>query len=199
MDKLNLALEGYPELQDKSIFELIHDLDAVPLEIQRSVRNCGGGHANHSLFWPSISPKGGGEPSGSLADLIKATFGSYNDFSEQFNRVALNLFGSGWVWLCLDEDGKALITTTENQDNPISADLFPLLGLDLWEHAHYLNYENRRADYLEAWWQVINWENISSNYFSYKTQSAVDEVTTKVKGFGHKLKSGWGELVGSDE
>lgn len=196
--KLNIALESHPDLQDKSVFELIHALDAIPLEIQTAVRDSGGGHANHSLLWPSMSPKGGGEPSGSLAELIQTAFGSYNDFEERFSRVALNLFGSGWAWLCVDEDGKGLITTTANQDNPLSADLFPLLGLDLWEHAYYLNYENRRADYINAWWNIVNWEEVSRNYFSFKTQSAVDEVSSKVKGFWHKLEGGWSELVGSD-
>jgi Fe-Mn family superoxide dismutase len=192
-------LEGHSELQGKSIFELLHDLETIPLEIQIAVRNNGGGHANHSLFWPSLSPKGGGEPSGSLAELIQAAFGSYNDFKEQFSRVALMLFGSGWAWLCVNADGKALITTTANQDNPLSADLFPLLGLDLWEHAYYLNYENRRADYLEAWWNLVNWDNVAANYIDFKTQATVDEVASKVKGFGQKLKSGWDELVGSDD
>jgi Fe-Mn family superoxide dismutase len=199
VDKLNHALDGYSELQGKSVFELIHDLDSVPLEIQTAVRNNGGGHANHSLFWPNLSPQGGDEPGGSLAELIQVAFGSYNDFKEQFSRVALNLFGSGWAWLCVDEEGKALITTTANQDNPLTAGLFPLLGLDLWEHAYYLNYENRRADYISAWWNVVNWENVSANYFSFKTQATVDEVASKVKGFGQKLKSGWDELVGSDD
>ena len=199
VNKLNKALESYPDLQGKNIFELIHDLDAIPLEIQTAVRNNGGGHANHSLFWPSLNPKDGGEPDGSIADLIQTSFGSYMDFKEQFSRVAVNLFGSGWAWLCVDADGKALITSTANQDNPLSADLFPLLGLDLWEHAYYLNYENRRADYVSAWWNLVNWENVSSNYYTFKAQATVDEVSGKVKDFGQKLKSGWDNLVGSDE
>lgn len=197
--KLNLVLEGYPDLEDKRIFELLHDLEALPAEIQTAVRNNGGGHANHSLFWPSLSPEGGGEPVGSLAELIQTTFGSFADFKEQFELAALNLFGSGWAWLCVDADGKAQITTTANQDNPISIGLFPLLGLDLWEHAYYLNYENRRADYVNAWWQVVNWDNVSANYVDFKAQAALDEVASKVKGFGQKLKSGWDELVGSDD
>lgn len=196
--KLNNALESHPDLEDKRILELLHDLESVPLEIRSAVRNNGGGHANHSLFWTSLSTETGGEPTGALAELIQTTFGSYNDFNEQFCRVALNLFGSGWAWLCVDEDGKALITTTANQDNPITTGLFPLLGLDLWEHAYYLNYENRRADYVSAWWNVIDWENVSANYVNFKAQATLDEVASKVKGFGQKLKSGWDELVGSD-
>lgn len=199
INKLNKALDGYDDLQDKNVFELISDLDAIPPEIQTAVRNNGGGHANHSLFWPGMSPKGGGAPAGSLADVIKLSFGSYNDFKEQFNRVAVNLFGSGWVWLCMDADGKASIMITSNQDNPLSEGLFPLLGLDLWEHAYYLNYENRRGDYVSAWWKVVNWDNVAANYISFKAQATVDGVTTKVKGFGQKIKSGWDTLAGSDD
>ena len=197
--KLNNALVGHLELQQKSVFELLYDLDDVPLEIQTAVRNNGGGHANHSLFWPSLSPKGGGEPSGSFAELIQEAFGSYLDFKEQFSRVANNLFGSGWTWLCVDADGKALITTTANQDNPLSVELFPLLGLDLWEHAYYLNYENRRHDYVDAWWNLVNWDNVAANYMNFKALTTVDEVATKIKDFGQKLKNGWDELLGSDD
>jgi Fe-Mn family superoxide dismutase len=199
VNKLNTTLEGYPDLYDKSVFELLQDLDAVPLEIQAAVRNSGGGHANHLLFWPSLSPSGGGGPGGGLSELIYEFFGTLSSFQQQFHQAALNLFGSGWVWLCVDGNGKAQITTTANQDNPISGGLFPLLGLDLWEHAYYLNYENRRGDYVDAWWKVVNWDNVSANYASFKTQAAVEEVATKVKGFWHKLESGWDELVGHDD
>jgi len=199
VNKLNLALRNHPDLEDKRIFELLHDLEALPLDIQTAVRNNGGGHANHSLFWPSLSPKGGGDPTGSLAELIQTTFGSFGDFKEQFEHTALNLFGSGWIWLCVVEGGNALITSTTNQDNPISVGLFPLLGLDLWEHAYYLNYENRRPDYVSAWWNVVNWENVSANYINFKAQTTLDEVASKVKGFGQKLKIDWDGLVGSDD
>jgi Fe-Mn family superoxide dismutase len=198
VDKLNKALEGYEDLQQKRVYELLYDLDAVPQEIRTAVRNNGGGHANHSLFWPSLSPKGG-DMSGQLGDLIEFAFGTYDGLQEQFTQAALGLFGSGWVWLCVDSDGNALIKTTANQDNPLSEGLFPLLGLDLWEHAYYLNYENRRADYVAAWWSVINWDNVSANYFSFKAQTTVDEVSGKVKGFWNKLESGWEDLVGSDD
>ena len=199
VDKLNKALEGYPELQSKNVYELIFDLDNIPEEIRLAVRNNGGGHANHSFFWPSLSAKGGGEPDGQLADLINAAFGSFEDFKEQFSQAAVTLFGSGWTWLCVDADGKASITTTPNQDSPLSEELFPLLGLDLWEHAYYLNYENRRPDYVAAWWKVVNWENVSTNYFTFKAQTTVDEVSGKVKGFWNKVESGWSDLVGSDD
>jgi Fe-Mn family superoxide dismutase len=198
VEKLNKALEGYAELGSKSVYELLYDLDAIPEEIRTAVRNNGGGHANHSLFWPSLSPKGG-EMSGQLADLVESAFGTYDGLKEQFTQASLGLFGSGWAWLCVDADGNALIKTTTNQDNPLSEGLFPLLGLDLWEHAYYLNYENRRADYVAAWWNVVNWENVSGNYVTFIAQTTVEEVSDKVKGFWNKLESGWQDLVGSDE
>jgi Fe-Mn family superoxide dismutase len=198
VDKLNKALEGYAELRSKSVYELLSDLDAIPEEIRAAVRNNGGGHANHSLFWPSLSPKGG-DMSGQLGDLVEFAFGTYDGLKEQFTQAALGLFGSGWAWLCVDSDGNALIKTTTNQDNPLSEGLFPLLGLDLWEHAYYLNYENRRADYVAAWWNVVNWDNVSDNYLTFKAQATVEEVSDKVKGFWNKLESGWEDLVGSDD
>ncbi len=198
VDKLNKALEGYDDLQGKSVYALLYDLDAVPKEIRTAVRNNGGGHANHSLFWPSLSPKGGGAPDGGLAELVESAFSSLDSFKEQFTQAALTLFGSGWTWLCVDADGNALIKTTPNQDNPISEGLFPLLGLDVWEHAYYLNYENRRPDYVAAWWNVVNWDNVSANYLTFQAQSTVDEVSGKVKGFWNKVESGWSDLVSSD-
>jgi Fe-Mn family superoxide dismutase len=199
VDKLNKALVAYPELQSKSVYELLYELEDLPEEIRLAVRNNGGGHANHSLFWPSLSPKAGSAMSSQLADLVKTTFGSYAAFQDQFTQAAMGLFGSGWTWLCVDEDGKALITTTPNQDNPLSEDLFPLLGLDLWEHAYYLNYENRRADYVDAWWNVVNWDNVSGNYGTFQAQAAVKEASAKIKGFWNRVESGWEDLVGSDD
>jgi Fe-Mn family superoxide dismutase len=197
--ELNKALEGYEDLQQKRVYELLHDLDAVPGDIRTSVRNNGGGYANHSIFWPSLSPTGGGEPYGELADFINAAFGSFEGFKDQFGQAAVTLFGSGWAWLCVDADAKAIITTTANEDNPLSEGLFPLLGLDVWEHAYYLNFNERRADYVAAWWNVVNWDNVSKNYFSFKAQATVDEASAKIKGFWNKLESGWEELVGSDD
>ena len=196
---LNEALKGYDELQKTSVYGLLHDLDAVPQEIRTAVRNNGGGHANHSLFWSSLSSSGGGEPDGQLAELIETAFGSCDAFQDQFTQATVDLFGSGWAWLCVDADGSASIKTTANEDNPLLEGLFPLLGLDLWEHAYYVNYENRRANYVAAWWSVVNWDNVSENYLSFKAQSAVDDASAKVKGFWNKLESGWDNLVGSGD
>jgi Fe-Mn family superoxide dismutase len=145
VNNLNKALEGYDELQDKSALELIANLDDVPEKIRTAVRNNGGGHVNHSMFWPSMSPDGGGEPKGKLAEAINTAFGSFESFNEQFTQAAMTRFGSGWTWLCVDADGGLVITSTPNQDNPIQDGLVPVLGLDVWEHAFYLKYENRRG------------------------------------------------------
>ena len=163
VNNLNSALESYPDLQDKLTLELLSDLDSVPEEIRTAVRNNGGGHANHSMFWNSLSPNGGGVPDGSLAEAIDKAFGSFSDFQTAFATAATTVFGSGWAWLCVDGEGKLLITTTANQDNPVSKDLIPLLGLDVWEHAYYLKYENRRPDYVAAWWNVVNWGFVAGN------------------------------------
>lgn len=160
---LNAALEGHSYLQDKSLEELISDLDSIPEEIRTAVRNNGGGHANHSLFWKIMSPNGGGEPTGELADKINETFGSFDQFKEQFEQAAAGRFGSGWAWLVLD-NGELKITSTPNQDSPIMEGQVPLLGLDVWEHAYYLNYQNRRPDYASAFWNVVNWDEVAKNY-----------------------------------
>jgi Fe-Mn family superoxide dismutase len=168
VNNLNKALEGQKILQNKSVEELLSDLEAVPESIRAAVRNNGGGHANHSLFWPCMSPNGGGEPSGELAEAIKSTFGSFASFKEQFSTAAATRFGSGWAWLCVDKSGGLVVTSTPNQDNPLSAGLKPILGLDVWEHAYYLNYQNRRPDYIAAWWNVVNWEQVAKNYAAAK-------------------------------
>lgn len=164
VNKLNAALEKYPELQAKSVEELLSDLDAVPEDIRTTVRNNGGGHANHSQFWPAMKPGGGGEPQGALADAINATFGSFESFKEEFSKAAATRFGSGWAWLCLDGAGKLVVTSTPNQDNPVTQGLKPILGLDVWEHAYYLSYQNRRPDYIAAWWNVVNWDEVAARY-----------------------------------
>lgn len=163
VNKLNAALDGHADLQDKSVKELLYDLDALPEAIRTAVRNNGGGHLNHSLFWHSMSPDGGGEPSGALAKAIKADFGSFEAFKEAFSKAAATRFGSGWAWLCVD-GGKLVVTSTPNQDNPVSEGLAPLLGLDVWEHAYYLKYQNRRPDYIQAWWNVVNWSEVEARY-----------------------------------
>jgi Fe-Mn family superoxide dismutase len=161
VDKLNAALEKYPELQTKEVEQLLIDLHLLPEEVQAPVRNHGGGHYNHSLFWQVMSPNGGGQPTGALLDDIVAKYGSFDDFVEQFNTKALGLFGSGWVWLQPDLE----IITTQNQDSLLSEGKpAPLMGLDVWEHAYYLDYKNKRDDYIENWWNVVNWEFISTRY-----------------------------------
>lgn len=168
VNKLNAALEKHPNLQSKTVEELLKDLDSVPEDIRTAVRNNGGGHANHSLFWPCMSPNGGGEPDGDLADAINSKFGSFNDFKEQFSSEAAGRFGSGWAWLCVDLGGNLVLLSTPNQDSPLSQGLTPILGLDVWEHAYYLKYQNRRPDYINEWWNVVNWDQVAKNYKSAK-------------------------------
>lgn len=161
IDKLNAALEGHDDLKGKSVEELLSDLDAIPEAIRTAVRNHGGGHANHSLFWTLMRPAGGADkPSGKLATAIDSTFGSLDKFKEQFAAAAAGQFGSGWAWLVAN-DGKLEIIATANQDSPISLGKKPILGLDVWEHAYYLKYQNRRPDYITEWWKVVNWDEIS--------------------------------------
>ena len=166
VDKLNKALEKYPELQEKPVEELLRDLDGVPEEIRTAVRNNAGGHYNHSLFWPSMSPDGGGEPSGDLAEAINSAFSGFQAFKEEFSNAAKTVFGSGWAWLVLDGDGKLEVVKTANQDSPISNGQTSFLGLDVWEHAYYILYQNRRPDYDEAWWNVVNWEEVAKRFKS---------------------------------
>ncbi|OMC70442.1 superoxide dismutase [Paenibacillus odorifer] len=164
---LNAALEKAPELQSKSIEELLTDLNAVPEAIRTAVRNNGGGHANHTLFWEVIGPNGGGAPTGALAEAIDKELGGFEKFKEDFAAAATTRFGSGWAWLVV-KDGKLAVTSTPNQDNPISEGATPILGLDVWEHAYYLNYQNKRPDYIKAFWNVVNWEEVSKRYESAK-------------------------------
>lgn len=168
VNNLNGALSNHPELEGKSVEELIQDLSAIPEDIRAAVRNSGGGHANHSMFWLCMSPNGGGEPQGDLSDAINSSFGSLDGFKEQFAKAATTRFGSGWAWLCVDGGGNLVVTSTPNQDNPISDGLNPILGLDVWEHAYYLNYQNKRPDYIAAWWNVVNWEQVAANYATSK-------------------------------
>ena len=167
---LNNALEGNADLEAKSIEDLISDLGSVPEGIRGAVRNNGGGHANHSLFWASMSPNGGGAPSGDLAAAIDAAFGSLDEFKAAFKAAALTRFGSGGAWLVKKEDGSVAVTSTPNQDNPIMGEAAgccgctPLLGLDVWEHAYYLNYQNRRPDYVDAFWNVVDWDAVAARF-----------------------------------
>ncbi|MBW4612361.1 MAG: superoxide dismutase [Desmonostoc vinosum HA7617-LM4] len=161
---LNAALDKYPELKSKSVEELLQNLNTVPKDIQKVVQNSGGGHVNHSMFWKIMKPKGGGEPTGNIATAINQNFGSFAAFKKQFNEAGASRFGSGWVWLVRNKDGKLEITTTPNQDTPLSEGKYPIMGNDVWEHAYYLKYQNRRADYLDAWWNVLNWDEINKRF-----------------------------------
>jgi superoxide dismutase, Fe-Mn family len=161
VNNLNAALEKFPELQGKPIEALIADLNAIPESIRTAVRNNGGGHANHSLFWQIMGPNGGGAPTGAIGDAITSTFGSFDSFKEQINKAGVGRFGSGWAWLN-EVGGKLVIESTANQDSPLMEGKTPILGVDVWEHAYYLKYQNRRPDYLAAWWNVVNWDAVNA-------------------------------------
>lgn len=162
--KTNAALEEHPELQSKSIEELLSNISAIPEDIRTKVRNAGGGHANHSLFWKILSPNGGGEPDGDLSDAIDEKFGSLDKFKEKFANAATGQFGSGWAWLVVNKDGDLEVTSTANQDSPMMEGLRPILGLDVWEHAYYLKYQNRRGDYVDHFWKIVKWKEVARNY-----------------------------------
>jgi len=166
--KLNDAIAGNSELEEKSIEDLVSNLDAVPENIRGAVRNNGGGHANHSLFWSVMSPDGGGEPAGQLGDAINTAFGSFADFQAKFEAAGATRFGSGWAWLVANEDGSVEVTSSPNQDSPLMDGKHPILGCDVWEHAYYLRYQNRRPDYLKAFWNVVNWGAVATNYEAAK-------------------------------
>jgi Fe-Mn family superoxide dismutase len=163
VNNLNAALDKHPELHTKSLDDLLRGLNGVPEDIRTAVRNNGGGHANHSLFWTLMSPKGGGEPTGALADAITKAFGGFAKFKEQFAAAGTGRFGSGWAWLIWN-NGKLEITSTPNQDTPVMDGKAPILGLDVWEHAYYLKYQNRRPDYIGAWWNVVNWGEVAKRF-----------------------------------
>ena len=167
VDKVNAALDG-TEWADSSIADVVRDLDKLPADKQGPVRNNGGGHLNHSMFWASMGPGKGGEPSGALADAITAAFGSFDSFRETFKNAGINQFGSGWAWLVKDGSGALSVVSTANQDNPLTKGLTPILGNDVWEHAYYLKYQNKRPDYLKAWWNVVNWDKVAERYSAAK-------------------------------
>ena len=160
INNLNAALEKHPDLQNKSIEDLLRGINSVPEDIRTAVRNNGGGHANHTMFWEIMGPGGGGAPKGALGDAIKATFGGFDQFKEQVNKAGVGRFGSGWAWL-VDAGGKLVIESTANQDSPLMEGKKPILGVDVWEHAYYLKYQNRRPDYITAWWNVVNWAAVN--------------------------------------
>jgi superoxide dismutase, Fe-Mn family len=160
VNNLNAALEKHPQLQSKSIEELLRNIQSVPEDIRTTVRNNGGGHANHTLFWQIMGPRAGGEPTGDIADALKSAFGSFKTFKDQLSKAALDRFGSGWAWV-VHRNGQLTIESTPNQDSPLVEGKIPVLGIDVWEHAYYLKYQNRRADYVNAWWAVVNWTAIN--------------------------------------
>ncbi|MBI1961541.1 MAG: superoxide dismutase [Parcubacteria group bacterium] len=167
VDKLNAALAGHPDLAQKSLNELLAGLASVPEEIRTAVRNNGGGHYNHSLFWQIMGPNAGGEPNGPVQDAITQAFGSLAAFKEQFTAAALARFGSGWAWLSVN-NGKLAVSSTPNQDNPLMEGATPILGLDVWEHAYYLRYQNKRAEYAAAWWNVVNWDAVNALFATHQ-------------------------------
>ncbi len=165
---LNAALKDHPEHQGKPIEVLLAGLETLPEAVRTAVRNNGGGHANHSMFWKIMKPGGGGNPTGSLAQAIEGELGGFAQFKEAFQKAATTRFGSGWAWLVVNKDGKLAVTSMPNQDNPVMEGLKPVLGVDVWEHAYYLNYQNRRPDYLAAWWNTLNWDEANTRYEAAK-------------------------------
>ena len=160
VNNLNAALEKHPDLQSKSVEDLIRGINTVPDDIRTAVRNNGGGHANHTLFWQIMGPKAGGAPSGAIADALNSSFGSFDTFKEQFAKAGVGRFGSGWAWV-IDQGGKLAIESTPNQDSPLMDGKTVVFGIDVWEHAYYLKYQNRRPDYIGAWWNVVNWDAVN--------------------------------------
>ena len=158
---LNTALANYPDLHNQTIVDILRNINNVPEAVRTAVRNNGGGHANHSMFWEIMGPNGGGEPTGAVADAINKAFGDFNSFKQQINDAGVKRFGSGWAWLVQDANGKLQVISTANQDSPFMDGLTPILGVDVWEHAYYLKYQNKRADYLNAWWNTINWDAVA--------------------------------------
>jgi len=161
VDKLNAALEGNPELQKKSVEDLLKNIEEVPAEIRQAVINHGGGHANHTFFWEIMSPNGGGEPKGELAEAIAETFGNFEEFKKQFTEKAMGVFGSGWAFLAINKGGKLEITRQSFQNSPLMYGNKPILGIDVWEHAYYIKHQNKRPEYITAWWNVVNWDKAS--------------------------------------
>jgi Fe-Mn family superoxide dismutase len=164
VNNVNTALQGQSQFENMSVDDLMRNLNSVPENIRAAVRNNGGGHANHSMFWQIMKPNGGGEPTGDLASAISSAFGSFDQLKAAFNDAGAKRFGSGWAWLVIGADGKLAVTSTANQDSPLTDGLFPVMGNDVWEHAYYLKYQNRRPDYLAAWWNVVNWDEIAKRF-----------------------------------
>ncbi len=168
VNKLNDALANHSDLQSKTVEDLLLGIGSLPDSVRGAVNNHGGGHVNHSIFWNNMSPDGGGSPDGDLANAIHQAFGGFDDFKAKFTAAAATRFGSGWAWLCVDKNGGLIVRNYANQDSPLTEGLKPILGLDVWEHAYYLNYQNRRPDYISAWWNVVNWADVVDRYAKAK-------------------------------
>ncbi len=197
VDNLNAALEGHDDLQQLSALELIMGLDQVSSEIRGAVRNNGGGHVNHTLFWASMTPNGGGAPGGALGEAIDEAFGTFDTFKEQFAKAGMTRFGSGWAWLCVNSEGDLAITSTPNQDNPIFTDaMAPILGLDVWEHAYYLNYQNRRAEYIGAFWNVVDWDHVAGTLAMVRTVQGVEMLANYARAKWNELSDRLENLLG---
>jgi Fe-Mn family superoxide dismutase len=166
---LNLAVRQIPDFKNQTAEELLQNLEGLPKEVQNTVRNNGGGYVNHKMFWEIMSPKGGGKPQGELAKAINQKFGSFEEFQAQFNQAGSQRFGSGWAWLVLDKDGELMVMSTGNQDSPIMMGFAPIMGNDVWEHAYYLKYRNKRGEYLKQWWNVVNWKEVNRRYLQAKS------------------------------
>ncbi len=164
VNNLNAAIQNVPEYGNMDVEDLMRRINDVPENIRTAVRNNGGGHANHSMYWKIMTPNGGGNPTGPIADAINQAFGSFDAFKQQFNDAGAKRFGSGWAWLVADQNGNLSVTSTANQDSPLMDGLYPIMGNDVWEHAYYLKYQNRRPDYLNAWWNVVNWDEVNNRY-----------------------------------
>ena len=164
VNNLNAALQGQSQFENMSVDDLMRQINSVPESIRTAVRNNGGGHANHSMYWQIMKPNGGGEPTGDLANAINSAFGSFDQFKAAFNDAGAKRFGSGWAWLVIGPDGKLAVTSSANQDSPLMEGQYPVMGNDVWEHAYYLKYQNRRPEYLAAWWNVVNWDEIAKRY-----------------------------------
>lgn len=193
VSNLNKALEGHDDLASRSALQLLSELDSLPEAIRTAVRNNAGGHVNHTMFWPAMSSEGGGVPDGILGDAIATAFGSYASFQEQFNQAATGRFGSGWAWLTVDPEGTLAVMSTPNQDNPISDGLIPILGIDVWEHAYYLKYQNRRAEYVTAWWNVVNWDEVARQYTLVEIGKGLNHAKQWVESAWAKLE----EILGT--
>ncbi len=197
VNNLNKALEGRPELADKTALELLLDLDSVPEGIRTAVRNNGGGHVNHSIFWTVMSPDGGGKPSGGLGDEIDEAFGSFDEFKKAFAAAAAGRFGSGWAWLVVNSDGNLAITSTPNQDNPVFTEgSIPILGIDVWEHAYYLKYQNRRPDYVAAWWNTVAWDQVAAYLAIARVEAEMTKLADWARAKWVKLEEALSQLVG---